>query len=80
MTLLVLPFEPTIVLSVGGLAVLWLTIWFLGDLHTHVRPAATPHLWRCQICATYYPSKTGERLTICPQCGSYNSQEERPTR
>ena len=37
MTLLVLPFEPTIVLSVGGLAVLWLTIWFLGDLHTHVR-------------------------------------------
>lgn len=29
----------------------------------------------CQICATLYPAAPEERLTICPQCGSYNSQE-----
>ncbi len=35
------------------------------------------HSWHCQICAAFYTTTAAERLTICPRCGSYNSEEGR---
>ena len=73
------PFEPSLAWAAGGLSALLLLWWGWEEhrqeqWHRHLTTFSA-RLWQCKICAVFYTAMTEERLTICPQCGSYNSQE-----
>jgi hypothetical protein len=33
------------------------------------------HLWQCSICMFVYLIVFDQKMTVCPQCGSYNKKE-----
>ena len=70
--------EPAIAVGVGGLAIAWLLRWVWeerGAGPAAGRAAPSQRSWHCQICAAFYTASAEDRLTICPRCGSYNSDE-----
>lgn len=74
---LTLPFEAAVAWGTGAVSLAVLLWWWLEDgraLPTITGPAR-PRFWRCQICTAVYTAAPAERLTICPTCGTYNSEE-----
>ncbi len=77
MTTLTIPFESAVA-WVSGAGLLALVGWLLQEAGwaRRARTASRPddsRLWRCHICTVCYSRPSPEHLTICPQCGSYNS-------
>jgi len=74
-----LPFELSVVGAAGGLAAALLAWWWWQEaLQGRAEwdiPTPRRRFRRCQICTAIYATRPEEHLTICPQCGSYNSQE-----
>ncbi len=73
------PLEPAVAVGLGGVAIGWLLRWMWEDgaAGRAAEPLSPQHSWHCQICAAFYTTTAAERLTICPRCGSYNSEEGR---
>lgn len=74
---LTLPFEAAVAGATGAVCLAILGWWWREEARAgtaETRP--TPQrFWRCQICTAVYAADPGERLTICPTCGTYNSEE-----
>jgi hypothetical protein len=67
-----------IVLYTGLLAVLALAIWIYTAATTWrvQRGLGKQFLWRCTFCGISYLDESGEDLSQCPRCGSFNSVED----
>lgn len=60
-----------------GIAV---AVWFFTEWRTRhtQRSMEEQYRWRCTFCGFTYLDHSGERLTQCPQCGSWNALEDQP--
>lgn len=73
-----IPFEPAVAYGLGGLSLTWLCGWGWEEWARGRATAGLPmsrRSWQCQICTAFYTTAAEERLTVCPRCGSYNSEE-----
>jgi hypothetical protein len=75
-----LPLEPAVAAGASGVTILWLLRWIWEERRAEraIARISPNRSWHCQICAAFYTTPAGERLTICPRCGSYNSEEGAP--
>lgn len=56
-----------------------LLLWAFYDIKVK-KPALwkdDDFVWRCAICAKTYVDSKSERMSKCPQCGSYNAKQDR---
>ena len=72
-----LPLEPAVAAGLSWIAILWLLRWVWEERRAErgASNISRDRSWHCRICAAFYTTPSGERLTICPRCGSYNSEE-----
>ncbi len=52
--------------------------WTFSHIKNRKKTTLPPlfELKTCEYCAFNYLAKTGEKITSCPQCGSYNLTEK----
>ena len=74
---LALPLELVVTCVLAVNCIVLFVVWFKEELQQKRRElqihSEGSKLWRCSICSTFFTEKPAERLTVCPQCGSYNS-------
>jgi len=73
-------FNTALALYSGLLFLLALAVWLWTEFSTrHVqRSMEEQYRWRCAFCGFTYLDDSGERLTQCPQCQSWNALEDQP--
>ena len=72
------PFELAAAWITGGVSVVTILWWCWeeaaqGAVGQDARSFGR-RFWRCHICTAVYTGGLEERLTICPRCGTYNSE------
>ena len=73
---LALPLDGLLAAGLGGACLAVLARWVREERGAAAGPAASSRrFWQCRICTAFYTAEPRERLTICPQCGSYNSEQ-----
>jgi len=79
---ILVPFELAVVWVTGGVSVVAILWWCWEEVARGAGPQAARlrerRFWRCRICTAVYTGGLEERLTICPQCGTYNSEGTAP--
>lgn len=78
--MIAISFNTALALYSGILLLLALAVWLWTEFRTrHVqRSMEEQYRWRCAFCGFTYLDDSGERLTQCPQCESWNALEDQP--
>lgn len=71
-----------LVLYSGILAVIALSVWAYTEFSTRRvhRVLEQQYLWRCTFCGYTYLDDSGQELSQCPQCESFNSVSDENAR
>ena len=78
--MIAISFNTALALYSGILFLLAAAVWFWTEFRTHhvQRSMEEQYRWRCSFCGFTYLDDSGERLTQCPQCQSWNALEDQP--